>query len=141
MQPLIPLLNMFSSPCREITYHPFDAVVAEACHPPNGNSTERKAQGNEQRGGITNISYKELSFEQNVDKIAVKRVSRYCSNNAAPLLICPLQGAVTLCNRYPIRYIKRPYTSSVRALFLSRAWCSGGSWLGLIERQALICGR
>lgn len=62
---------MFRSPCREIAYHPFDAVVAEACHPPNGNSTERKAQGNEQRGGITNISYKELSFEQNVDKIAV----------------------------------------------------------------------
>ena len=71
MQPLIPLLNMFSSPCREITYHPFDAVVAEACHPPNGNSTERKAQGNEQRGGITNISYKELSFEQVLDKMTL----------------------------------------------------------------------
>ena len=90
---------MFRSPCREIAYHPFDAVVAEACHPPNGNSTGEKAQDNEQIGGITNISYKELSFEQNIDKIAVKRVFIYCSNNAAPLLICSLRSAETLCNR------------------------------------------
>lgn len=62
---------MFRSPCREIAYHPFDAVVAEACHPPNGNSTGENAQDNEQIGDITNISYKELSFEQLLDKMTL----------------------------------------------------------------------
>ena len=50
----------------------------------------------------------ELSFEENIDKIALNGYLEYCPNNALHMLICSLQGVEALCNRYPISYTKRP---------------------------------
>ena len=93
-----------SNPCRELYPYMPNAVVTEACHPFGGYGTERAARGNEQIGSRYDISYRELSFEQDSDKIALL---------AGIYIKYVYTGQVTHCECLFVRYRVFPHSVTV----------------------------